>query len=221
MMMGNVKKLYLVLLPILLMPLLGSLAQTLLTWMGNALLGAFYLAADSLTQTLYSVAGLALYPVAMLGVAIPAIRMEEGKEEAAKAAHRWALMIYGALIAAAAAVFLLLGPALLRLVSSTAELIDVGSTSLRAGAVSMLGTALIAGAIGQMRPAYSLRYTLTFGVMMILVWAVAGYVIVIRGGICGLGLSRGGIFAATRIAPFLMIPVKSYAPGFRLAQREE
>ena len=40
-------------------------------------------------------------------------------------------------------------------------------------------------------------------------------------GVSGLGLCRGAVFAATRISPFLMIPCKRYAEGFRPQRQEE
>ena len=92
--MGNVKKLVHYLIPILLLPFLGSLAHWLLTLLCTRSLGAFYMAADSLTQSLYSAAGMALYAAALAGVMLPAVRMEEGKADAAKQARRGALIVF-------------------------------------------------------------------------------------------------------------------------------
>ena len=52
-------------------------------------------------------------------------------------------------------------------------------------------------------------------------WTAAGFVLAARIGVSGLGLSRGGVFAASRIAPFLMIPGKRYAEGFQPCRQEE
>ena len=220
--MGNVKRLYQALIPILLLPLLGSLAQALLTPLCAASLGAFYMAADSVTGNLYSAAGMALYAAAMAGAALPAVRMEEGKAEAAKKANRWALIVFCLLAAGAAAIFLLMGPTLLQLINSTPEIIDIGGVSLRAGALALMGVSLIAALIGQTRNDCSMTATLIFCGMMTVLGAAAGYVSVfyLHMGVSGLGLSRGAVFAATRIAPFLMIPCKRYAEGFR-PQRQE
>ena len=68
--MGNVKRLYQALIPILLLPLLGSLAQSLITMLCAASLGAFYIAADSVTGTLYSAAGMALYAAAIMAAVL-------------------------------------------------------------------------------------------------------------------------------------------------------
>ncbi len=209
--MGNVKKLVQYLIPILLLPFLGNLAHWLLTLLCTRSLGAFYMAADSLTQSLYSAAGMALYAAALAGVMLPAVLMEEGKADTAIKARRGALIVFCLLVAALGAAFLLLGPALLKLFSSQEEVLAIANASLQAGALSMLGISLIAALIGQTRSAYSMKLTLAFGAVVTALCAIAGYVTVfpLQLGVGGVGMCRGGVFAATRILPFLMIPVKS------------
>ena len=219
--MGNVKKLCQSLIPLLLLPFLGRLANDALTLFCSMYLGSMYTAVESVTQSLLSLAGAALSAVAIAGAALPALWMEEGKARAAKSASRWALILFCLLIGSMAAAFLLAGPALLGIFNSTPEIIGIGAVSLRFGALSILGVSLIAALIGQTRNACSMKTTLLFCAVMTVLWTAAGYGMAARMGVSGLGLSRGGVFAATRIAPFLMIPVKIYAEGFLPFQQEE
>ena len=212
--MGNVKKAWKYILPILLLPFFGNLAQTQIQLMCNSLLGVMHLAAIAFSQSLYSIANMALYAAAITGVALPAMWADEGKAKAGKTAHRWCLTVFGAMIAAIAAAFLLLGQPMLRPFTSTDEIIALGNTFLRSGAVAMLGTAVLGGIIGQTQKKYSLTVSLILCGGMAGLWVALGHMLTVSYGASGIGLSQGGILAATRIMPFLMIPYRRFVDDF-------
>ena len=218
--MGNVKKLYQYLLPVLLLPLAASLIESLLTSLLYQLLGSYGFSADTVVRSILSVLSTPLYLVTMAGVALPALWGEAGKIDRAKAAHRALFLLFCALIAAAAALFLFFGERLMGLYVSPEELLAIGKQELQYAALAMLVVALLSILTGQIVRRYSLGAALTIGLVMMALWTALGVAAAyyLGWGASGIGVSRGGVLAAARIAPFLMIPVRTYAEEFSTAQ---
>ena len=214
--MENIKKHYRYLLPMLVLPFGYGQAANLIILAQVNTLGSFSTAAFSVARSLLSMLASSLSWLALGGLVLSAIQAEAGKPEKAKALHRTFLVLFCALIVLAGAAFLLFGAQLSRLFASPDEIIELSASFLKGSALAMVGMALIAFLIGQFQKSYSLKTALAFGFVMLGMWTAMSFVLTqqLDMGILGLGLCQGGAFAASQIAPFLLIPLRSYTKEF-------
>ena len=221
--MGNVKKLFQYLLPALLLPFLAGPVESLLFAAVAGQLGSLAMAADSVARTALSWLNTALYPLMLAGVALPAIQAEAGNTEKARRTHRTVFILFGAVIAGACAAFLLAGPSLLQLLVTPHEIIDIGVEELRAASITILAITVLSVLAGQVLAKHSMIGVTAFCLALMALGTAGGYAALLQYGMgaAAMGLMRGAVLAAGRIAPFLLIPLRTYADQFAPAQPEE
>ena len=180
-------------------------------------------AADSMAHTALSWLNLALYPLMLAGVALPAIRAEEGNVEKARRTHRTVFILFCAVVAGGCAAFLLLGADLFRLLVTPHELIDIGVVELRAASITMLAIMALAILAGQALAKHSMIGVTAFCLALMAMGTAGGFVALFQYGMgaAAMGLMRGCVMAAGSIAPFLLIPLRTYAEAFAPAQPQE
>ena len=221
--MGNVKKLFQYLLPALLLPFLAGPVESLLFAAVAGQLNSLFLASDSVARTALSWLNTALYPLMLAGVALPAIQAEAGNVEKARRTHRTVFILFCAAVAGGCAAFLLLGADLLQLLVTPHEIIDIGVVELRAASITMLAIMALAILAGQALAKHSMIGVTAFCLALMAMGTVGGFVALLQYGMgaAAMGLMRGFVAAASRVAPFLLIPLRTYADQFAPAQPEE
>ena len=207
--MGNIKKLFRYLLPILALPYIASLTGIFLS-QSYARMGNMAIAGRSIAMTLTGLSGSVLSVLVWTGTVIPALCAESGRVRTARRVHLALFIAYCAVLG-----FLLLStlfaPALMSAFGSSADLIDIGRQIYLSYILAAILASCVPCLLGQLLNRYSMIVTL-------LVCGVGGLLAGLLGMLLrsatGIAAAEGVQFALLRIVPFLAIPLRSFSSQF-------
>ena len=213
--MGNIRKFLKYFLPLIALPIISSYLGIFSTMSANAL-GAAAIAAKSTVATMNNMYNTILHITAIAALSITAILAEKGKVKVAKTVHLICLLFYITVIIVFAADHFLSAGMTLRFMGTPAELIDMGISYARMFVLPVLLVALIAALPSQLSGKHSFILIMAAGAGIIVISILSGIILVRAAGlgILGIALTDGLSFAVSSVAPFLMVPVKSYAKAF-------
>lgn len=213
--MRNIRQLFRYMLPVLVLPLPVSYTAVFRSASINRF-GYQITAALSVFSSASSMIQSALYILAMVGIAVPALLSEAGKIKAAKNVHTVFFIVYASVLFTELMIFMFLPEIVLTAITTNEVLIELTADAMIMYAAIVFAVSLTGGLIAQLVKKYSMILVLCLcGGLQVAAVSFDLTGMILDAGLWTSAISTAVEFAACRVLPFVMIPIASYYRSFR------